>query len=70
MGGGFEPPIRFAQECLSVAVYAVRENGGAQWDAQNFAELRDVVACWSRLTPPIRSAVVALVRVANGGASS
>ena len=65
VGTGFEPVERFLQACAAFVASVSAETADTQLRTQKFAELREVIEAWPKLSPELRSAVLAVTRTAT-----
>ena len=62
VGTGFEPVERFLQACAEVAASVSAETTDTQLRTQKFAELRNVIEAWPKLSAELRTVVLAVTR--------
>jgi hypothetical protein len=61
---GIEPVLALLQACVAAAASEFAANPDAQLRAQKPGELQEIVAAWPELSPELRTAVLAVNRVA------
>jgi hypothetical protein len=59
---GIEPVVGFLQACVTAAVSEIAKSPDAHIGTQKLWELCEAVAAWSKLSPELRAAVLAVVR--------
>ena len=64
-GAGFEPALAFLQACVEFVTSEFEKSGDTQLTTQKFAELREVIETWPKLSPELRMAILAVTRNAN-----